>query len=72
VNDEPEEFIDPEGWEDIEIVDVQPVTDSYAGVKRAASIVGDLRKELRREGFCKDETFELVRMYWAAEMGLIE
>lgn len=71
MNDEPE-FIDPEAWEDTEIVDVQPVVDSFAGVKRAASIVGDLRKELRREGFCKEETFELVRMYWAAEMGLLE
>ena len=66
------EFLDPEGWEEIEIVDVQPVVDSFASVKRAASIVGDLRKELRREGFCKEETFELVRMYWAAEMGLLE
>ncbi|MGW5130910.1 DUF7187 family protein [Streptomyces sp. NPDC004135] len=72
MKDEPEEFIDPEAWEGIEITDVQPVIDSFAGVKRAASIVGDLRKELRREGFCKEETFELVRMYWAAEMGLLE
>ncbi|MGW0861324.1 DUF7187 family protein [Streptomyces sp. NPDC002611] len=69
--DEPE-FLDPDAWEEIEIVDVQPVVDSFAGVKRAASIVGDLRKELRREGFCKEETFVLVRMYWAAEMGLLE
>jgi hypothetical protein len=72
VSDEHPEFIDPEEWENVEIVDVQPVVDSYAGVKRAASIVGDLRKELRDEGFTREETFELVRMYWAAEMGLLE
>lgn len=72
MNEEPD-FLDPEAWDDVEITDVQPlITDHYAGVKRAASIVGDLRKELRREGFCKEETFELVRMFWAAEMGLLE
>ncbi|MFF3249760.1 hypothetical protein ACFYWP_01850 [Actinacidiphila glaucinigra] len=72
MNEEHPDFTDPEAWEGNEITDVQPVVDSYAGVKRAASIVGDLRKELRNEGFSKEETFELVRMYWAAEMGLID
>ena len=69
MNEEHPEFIDPEEYE---IVDVQPVVDSFAGVQRAASIVGDLRKELRKEGFTREETFALVEMYWAAEMGLLE
>ncbi|MFJ3775200.1 hypothetical protein ACIPX0_26240 [Streptomyces sp. NPDC090075] len=71
MSDEHGEF-DPEMFEDVEIVDVQVVTDHYAGVKRAASIVGDLRAELRKEGFTREETFALVQAYWSAEMGLLE
>ncbi|MFH8414329.1 DUF7187 family protein [Streptomyces collinus] len=45
------------------------VVDPFSNVKRAASIVGDLRAALRTEGFDKDESFELVQMYWASELG---
>jgi hypothetical protein len=62
----------PEEWEDIEIVSVEPVVDSFANTKRAASIVGDLRAALRSEGFTKEETFELVQMYWASELGAFD
>jgi hypothetical protein len=65
-----EEF--PEEWEGVGITDVEPVVDHYGAVKRAASIVGDLRKELRAEGFTKEETFELVQVYWASEMGVFD
>ncbi|KPC89325.1 hypothetical protein [Streptomyces sp. STCH 565 A] len=69
MNDEPD-FLDPEAWDDFEITSVEPVVDHYGGVKRAASIVGDLRKALREEGFTREETFALVSVYWASEMGL--
>ncbi|AXQ61098.1 hypothetical protein SEA_HANK144_43 [Streptomyces phage Hank144] len=67
-----EEFFPADEWEGVEVTDKEPVIDSYAGVKRAASIVGDLRKELRKEGFTKEETFELVQVYWASEMGVFD
>lgn len=67
------EFISPEEWEAIEATAEQPeVVDHFSNVKRAASIVGDLRKELRAEGFTKEETFELVQMYWASELGVFD
>ncbi|WP_406192276.1 hypothetical protein OH733_05570 [Streptomyces griseus] len=47
-----------------------PLVDHFAGVKRAASIVGDLRKALREEGFTREETFDLVQTYWSSEMGV--
>jgi hypothetical protein len=62
----------PEEFEEIEIVSVEPVVDSFAHTKRAASIVGDLRAALREEGFTKEETFELVQMYWASELGAFD
>lgn len=62
----------PEDWEGVEVTDTAPVIDHYGAVKRAASIVGDLRKELRAEGFTKEETFELVQVYWASEMGVFD
>jgi hypothetical protein len=34
--------------------------------------VGDLRASLRKEGFTKEETFELVQVYWASEMGVFD
>lgn len=52
--------------------DVQPVIDHFSNVKRAASIVGDLRASLRKEGFTREETFELVQMYWASELGAFD
>jgi hypothetical protein len=64
-----EEF--PEEWEQDEVTDVEPVVDHFSAAKRAASIVGDLRASLRREGFTKEETFELVQMYWASELGVL-
>ncbi|MCS0601074.1 hypothetical protein NX794_07495 [Streptomyces sp. LP11] len=70
MNDEQPEFLDPEAWDEFEILDVEPVVDHYGGVRRAASIVGDLRKALREEGFTREETFALVSVYWASEMGL--
>ncbi|MFE0964034.1 MULTISPECIES: DUF7187 family protein [Streptomyces] len=70
MNEDEPNFLDPEAWDDIEITSVEPVIDHYGGVKRAASIVGDLRKALREEGFTREETFALVSMYWAAEMEL--
>ena len=66
------EFIPQEDWDGVEITDVTPVVDHFSSVKRAASIVGDLRKELRAEGFTKEETFELVQMYWASELGMFD
>jgi hypothetical protein len=65
-----EEF--PEEWEGAEITDVEPVVDHFSSVKRAASIMGDLRASLRKEGFTKEETFELVQVYWASEMGVFD
>jgi hypothetical protein len=62
----------PEEFEEIEIVSVEPVVDHFASTKRAASIVGDLRAALRGEGFTKEETFELVQMYWASELGAFD
>ncbi|WP_420312526.1 DUF7187 family protein [Streptomyces sp. YS-B37] len=62
----------PEDWEGIEIVSVQPVVDSFASIRRAATIVGDLRAALRKEGFTKEETFELVQMYWGSELGAFD
>ncbi|MEU9057809.1 hypothetical protein AB0D13_02650 [Streptomyces sp. NPDC048430] len=50
------------------IEEPEGVIDQFGAVKRAASIVGDLRKCLREEGFTKEETFELVQAYWNAEM----
>lgn len=52
--------------EEVEVVDV------FSNVKRAASIVGDLRQALRGEGFTREETFELVQMYWASELGVFD
>lgn len=66
-----EEFISPEEWEAIEVTE-PPVVDHFSNVKRAASIVGDLRKSLQDEGFTAEETFELVRMYWASELGAFD
>lgn len=65
-------FPSPEDFEGMEIISVEPVVDHYSAVKRAASIVGDLRKELRAEGFTREETFDLVKVYWDAEMGVFE
>ncbi|ATI18743.1 hypothetical protein SEA_DAUDAU_42 [Streptomyces phage Daudau] len=48
------------------------VVDVFSNVKRAASIVGDLRSSLRSEGFTREETFELVQMYWASELGAFD
>ncbi|MFJ6893617.1 hypothetical protein [Streptomyces hokutonensis] len=62
----------PEEREDIEIVSVKPVVDHFANTKRAASVVGDLRAALREEGFTREETFELVQMYWASELGAFD
>lgn len=56
--------------EEIEPTDVEPIIDHFSAAKRAASIVGDLRLSLRKEGFTKEETFELVQMYWASELGV--
>ncbi|MEU6572264.1 hypothetical protein [Streptomyces sp. NPDC046805] len=53
-----------------EVVEAEPVIDHFAHTKRAASIVGDLRASLRAEGFTKEETFELVSMFWASELGV--
>ncbi|MDX3405181.1 hypothetical protein PV708_02875 [Streptomyces sp. ME02-6977A] len=61
-----------EEFEGVEVRTEQPVIDHFAGVKRAASIVGDLRKELRKEGFTKEETFELVHLYWSSELGAFD
>ncbi|QPB09642.1 hypothetical protein CPT_Spernnie_038 [Streptomyces phage Spernnie] len=51
---------------------MEPVVDHFSAAKRAASIVGDLRASLRKEGFTKEETFELVQAYWAAELGVFD
>lgn len=68
-----DEFISPEEWEAIEATAAsQNVVDHFASVQRAASIVGDLRQALLKEGFTSDESFELIRMYWAAEMGVCD
>ncbi|MFF3793806.1 hypothetical protein ACFYXW_27800 [Streptomyces sp. NPDC001981] len=48
------------------------VVDYFSNVSRAASIVGDMRAALRKEGFTKEETFELVHMYWASELGVLD
>ncbi|WP_405799454.1 hypothetical protein [Streptomyces sp. NBC_01506] len=69
---EDEGFIPPEGWEGVEAGDAEPIVDHFGGIKRAASIVGDLRKELQAEGFTREETFELVKTYWESEMGAFE
>lgn len=65
-----EEF--PEELEGVDVETEPPLIDHFSNVKRAASIVGDLRKELRAEGFTKEETFELVHMYWASELGAFD
>ncbi|MCD2462482.1 hypothetical protein MBT42_02800 [Streptomyces sp. MBT42] len=65
-----EEF--PEEWEGIEITAEPEVVDHFSSTKRAASIVGDLRSSLRLEGFTREETFELVKMYWASELGVFD
>lgn len=65
---------DFEGLEEIDgltLPDVDLIFDHFGAVKRAASIVGDLRKCLREEGFTREETFELVQAYWITEMGLM-
>lgn len=59
-----------EEFEDLGVEKPETVTDHFGAIKRAASIVGDLRKELRAEGFTKEETFELVQAYWASEVGV--
>ncbi|MFE9924240.1 hypothetical protein ACFYQA_22460 [Streptomyces sp. NPDC005774] len=64
-----EEYAFPEG---LEGGAVRPVFDPFDNIKRAASIVGDLRVALRDEGFTKEETFELVQAYWASELGVFE
>lgn len=66
------EFIRPEDWEAVEVTVEPPLVDYFSNVKRAASIVGDLRASLRREGFTREETFELVQMYWASELGAFD
>ncbi|MFF4054587.1 hypothetical protein ACFYZ0_02185 [Streptomyces sp. NPDC001708] len=66
------EFVSPEEWDRIETAAGLPVVDHFGNVNRAASIVGDLRSCLREEGFTREETFELVRMYWASELGVPE
>lgn len=66
-----EEFFSPEEYEQVEVT-VEGIVDHFGNVSRAASIVGDLRACLRREGFCKEETFELVKMYWASELGVFD
>ncbi|MGW1040067.1 DUF7187 family protein [Streptomyces sp. NPDC002547] len=74
MSDEPE-FISPDDWEALTAEgddEKEEVVDHFAHIKRAASIVGDLRKELRKEGFTKEETFELVQMFWASEMGVFD
>jgi hypothetical protein len=65
-----EEF--PEEWEGAEITAEPEVVDHFSNAKRAASIVGDLRASLRSEGFTREETFELVQMYWASELGAFD
>ncbi|WP_432006280.1 DUF7187 family protein [Streptomyces parvus] len=65
-----EEFISPEDWD--AAVAAEPLVDPFGNVKRAASIVGDLRKALREEGFTREEAFDLVKTYWDSEMGVHE
>lgn len=60
----------PEEWEGVEITNDTGLVDTFTNTARAASIVGDLRAALRKEGFTKEETFELVRMYWGSELGV--
>lgn len=55
-----------------EITAEPEVVDHFSNVTRAASIVGDLRASLRKEGFTREETFELVQMYWASELGAFD
>ncbi|MFD7259295.1 hypothetical protein [Streptomyces sp. NPDC059874] len=64
-----EEFT--EEWEGSDSPDEAEVVDHFSAVARAASIVGDLRAALRKEGFTKEETFDLVQLYWASELGVI-
>ncbi|MGW3323856.1 DUF7187 family protein [Streptomyces virginiae] len=61
----------PEEWEGSETAAEPEIVDHFSHVARAASIVGDLRASLRKEGFTKEETFELVQLYWASELGVI-
>ncbi|QPB09870.1 hypothetical protein KGG73_gp36 [Streptomyces phage Sentinel] len=65
------EFFSPEEWDRIEVAEPE-VVDHFTNVSRAASIVGDLRASLRKEGFTREETFELVQMYWASELGAFD
>lgn len=60
----------PEEWEGGEIAAEPEVVDHFSAVQRAASIVGDLRASLRKEGFTKEETFSLVQTYWESELGV--
>jgi hypothetical protein len=55
----------------IEAEDEPQVIDHFAHTQRAASIVGDLRACLRKEGFTREEAFELVQMFWASELGVL-
>ncbi|AXQ62367.1 hypothetical protein ACF1AX_21260 [Streptomyces sp. NPDC014802] len=61
-----------EEFEEFEVRTEPEVVDHFSNVKRAASIVGDLRASLRLEGFNREETFELVQMYWASELGAFD
>ncbi|MDX3525049.1 hypothetical protein P1P75_00915 [Streptomyces sp. ID05-39B] len=72
MNGDEEQFISPEDREGGEVAASPELVDHFAGVSRAASIVGDLREALRKEGFTRKETFELVKTYWAAEMGVFD
>ncbi|ATI18825.1 hypothetical protein SEA_DIANE_41 [Streptomyces phage Diane] len=64
-----DDFELPEG---VEITTEPQLVDHFSNVSRAASIVGDLRSSLRKEGFTREETFELVQMYWASELGAFD
>ncbi|MFD7976694.1 hypothetical protein [Streptomyces sp. NPDC059071] len=66
---EPDDFEVPEDLG--ELLGGEIAIDFYSSVRRAASIVGDLRKALREEGFTREDTFELVQAYWVSEMGVI-
>ncbi|WP_031513746.1 DUF7187 family protein [Streptomyces sp. NRRL F-5123] len=67
-----EEFFS-EDWEGVEVQEEDDeVVDVFGNVKRAASILGDLRAALRKEGFTREETFDLVQTFWASELGVFE
>ncbi|MCY0933603.1 DUF7187 family protein [Streptomyces sp. H34-S4] len=62
-------FCDDGSWEGAETAAEPEVVDHFSNMARAASLVGDLRNSLLKEGFTKQETFYLVATYWASEMG---